>query len=81
MKYTLTITPAANGKDTELIKELRDLTGRGLKECVELAKGPKPFVVEVEDHEDFPFRHKQPEHFLRIATTRLGTKVIVDPPL
>jgi ribosomal protein L7/L12 len=63
MKYTLTITPNAGGKDIELIKELRDLTGKGLKECVELVTTRKPFVVVVEDHEDSPFRKRQPEHF------------------
>jgi hypothetical protein len=80
MKYTLTITPNAGGKDIELIKELRDLTGKGLKECVELVTTRKPFVVVVEDHEDSPFRKRQPEHFLRMAAL-LEVTVTIHPPL
>jgi hypothetical protein len=81
MKYTLTITPASNSKNIELIKEIRDLTGWGLKECYELVTNQKPpFTVEVEDRFDSPFRHKQPERFLWVATTLLGMKVTMEPP-
>jgi hypothetical protein len=81
VKHTLTITPNAAGKDIELIKELRDLTGKGLKECYELVTNRKPFTVEVEDHKDnSPFRRRQPEYFLRVAAL-LEVAVTIDPPL